>query len=223
MKIQAITAAAATALLLGATGASALTFTVSPSSFNESQNDFLSNLQSEFGSGNLGFGFVLSVEADGTETLGFTKYGADSSFENTFNFGGAWSGSLVESDECYGGTASDGPSGCSNNTSPDSDSTQFSGGLLDAGDLQFTSNNGSTANIGDAGMGLFYDKTGDAQYAFLGFDDGGGDNDGSHGDFLVKVEAKSISVVPLPAAAWLLLGAAGGLIAAKRRAYRKAA
>jgi hypothetical protein len=37
------------------------------------------------------------------------------------------------------------------------------------------------------------------------------------------VDAVGVSVVPLPAAAWLLLGASGALIAAKRRQSRKAA
>jgi hypothetical protein len=45
---------------------------------------------------------------------------------------------------------------------------------------------------------------------------------GSNGDGF-DVDAVGVSVVPLPAAAWLLLGVSGALIAAKRRHSRKAA
>ena len=59
--------------------------------------------------------------------------------------------------------------------------------------------------------------SGDTLYLF--FDDKPGVvTDDNHDDLVIKVQ-----VVPLPAAAWLLLGVSGALVAAKRRSNRRAA
>ena len=59
--------------------------------------------------------------------------------------------------------------------------------------------------------------SGDTLYLF--FDDKPDERtDDNHDDLVIKVQ-----VVPLPAAAWLLLGVSGALVAAKRRSNRRAA
>jgi hypothetical protein len=88
--------------------------------------------------------------------------------------------------------------------------------------LKFTStfSGGSIFAGGTAGFGVYFDDTKGGSEFFLALDDGGGGADDNHDDYIVKV---TVAAVPLPAAAWLLLGVSGGLIAAKRRSARKAA
>ena len=63
----------------------------------------------------------------------------------------------------------------------------------------------------------FADGTRSGSTLYLFFDDNGVADD-NHDDLVIKVQ-----VVPLPAAAWLLLGVSGVLVAAKRRNNRRAA
>jgi len=51
---------------------------------------------------------------------------------------------------------------------------------------------------------------------FLGLDDSGAQKDGDHDDIIVRVDVDPIAVIPLPAAAGLLLVAIGGLYALRR-------
>jgi hypothetical protein len=96
-----------------------------------------------------------------------------------------------------------------------------SNGAFDTGETAY--------DFADAQFGVFFDGDGSTvsgntitskklTHFFIGLDDVPAGADDNHDDIVVRV-----SVVPLPAAAWLLLGVSGGLIAAKRRSARKAA
>ena len=94
----------------------------------------------------------------------------------------------------------------------------------------FTDTNDTAYSNTQPQFGVFFDGAGSStdvsgkitsatlSHFFIGLDDSPKVDD-NHDDIVVRV-----SVVPLPAAAWLLLGVSGGLIAAKRRSSaRKAA
>ncbi len=200
-----------------ATGASAATLSVLPQTPGGS-NDFSGNIATAFG-GNVGFGILTGVTAGTAEALSFDKWGSESGFTNTFTAtNGTDTASLTES--------GNEPWGCSGCATPTAFTMNFTGALaFDA--FRFTaekdgSPTGAPAQIGQIGMGLYYDLTGTSTFAFLAYDDAGAGPDDNHDDFLVRLSAAHLTVnpVPLPAAAWLFLSAMGGFAALGRKKAR---
>lgn len=217
MKIRTLLLASAAAVTIS-TGASAATLTVIPETPG-GFNDFSGDIAAAFGgAGNVGFGILSGVTAGTNEILTFTKWGSESGFTNTFTAtNGSDTQSLTEIGNepwaCGGGSACMG-----------SFSMTFSGALASDA-FKFTAmKNGSpagqSAQLGETGMGLYYDLTGSSMFAFLSYDDDGAGPDDNHDDFLVRIHARNnltVTTVPLPAAAWLFLSAMGGFVALGRR------
>ncbi|MFW5654141.1 MAG: VPLPA-CTERM sorting domain-containing protein [Roseicyclus sp.] len=97
-----------------------------------------------------------------------------------------------------------------------SDRRDLLGGLFEAGEMRFFSQDedGVTANLGDPGFGIFWQE--DNDLVLLAYSDRDAAQDGDFNDLVISVNQSSVNVVPLPAAAWLLLAGLGGLFGLKR-------
>jgi len=222
MKTSRVIAAAASALLLGTSSVSALGVKISgtPAAALPTDNDFtFPGFVDTFIEGTSGLGFVLSDPAK----LIFTGVFAESGFVNTFTVGGD---SITED---VGGGSGGVPS-----APQQFDQLFAAGGIGGTGGstpkFEFTTDAGGapaspiTYDIGDAAFGVYFNAsangtTDGVTEFFLALDDQDKTTktaDDNHDDYIVRV-----NVVPLPAAGWMLIAAAGGLFGAKR--FRKTA
>ncbi|MDJ0878732.1 MAG: VPLPA-CTERM sorting domain-containing protein [Halieaceae bacterium] len=220
MKIRNVLLAGAAAATISA-GASAATLNVLPETPG-GFNDFSGDIAAAFGgAANVGFGILTGVTVGTNETLTFTKWGSESGFTNTFT---ATNGTDTESLTEFGNE----PWACNGGSSCMGSFSMTFTGVLASDAFKFTAmKNGSpagqSAQLGETGMGLYYDLTGSSMFAFLSYDDDGAGPDDNHDDFLVRVHARNdltVTTVPLPAAAWLFLSALGGFAALGRRKAR---
>lgn len=143
-----------------------------------------------FGSGDAGFGLTLSSVA----TLKFEFLGSEAGFNNTFDLGG----------QIFSTVSS---------AVGDSASVLAAGGLIPF-IFQTSGNGGLSATNGGpiaAGISIAFADLGDGSFLAMFNDGGGGDFD--FDDLVVRV---SVSAVPLPAAAWLLISAILGLVSFSR-------
>jgi hypothetical protein len=214
MRIKSILLAGA--LAATSMGASSATFNVL-SEIPGGGNDFAGNMEATFGVGNVGYGVLASVTAGTNEVFTFTRWGSESGYVNTFT---ATNGSDIESF-----VESADPWACGLTSCGDSEPLQFAmnfTGALTSDAFRFSSNRGAPAQLGQTGMGLYYDLTGNSMFAFLAYDDDGAGPDDNHDDFLVRVSADRLNVtpVPLPASALLFLSAMGGFAVLGRRKVR---
>jgi hypothetical protein len=217
-------AASAIALSAGAASAVGIQFNVVEADI-PTNNAFVDTgvLSSTYGITNLGFGNVLSAEANEDLHQKFWYTYEDSKFRNDYLFemAGVEIGETVGREGIIG--IADGVACALVNPS---ETFNFSADCLDIGsvdegfysgdDMEFVSDRGTDAGLGDAGFGIFYDKEGYSPYVFLAYADQGTGADADFDDLIVKTKGH-VNVVPLPAAGWMLLAGVGGLVAMKRR------
>ncbi len=216
MKLRNVLLASAVTATMSA-GASAATFNVIPEAIGPG-NDFAGDMAAAFGgAGNVGYGVLSSVTAGTNEIFTFTRWGSESGYVNTFTAtNGVDTQSFDESADAWA---------CGSSSCGDSELLSFTmsfTGNLASDAFMFTSDRGAPAQLGQTGMGLYYDLTGSSMYAFLSYDDDGAGPDDNHDDFVVRVSAEHLTVtpVPLPASALLFLSAMGGFAALGRRKAR---
>jgi hypothetical protein len=161
----------------------------------------------------------------GPAQITVTYLGSEAGYNNSFTMTGGTSG----------GPANFTTGGGSNSFNPGGIGAPFVLNNVASGELQFsftsgggegTVNNGSNPNDKGGAAGSapnffisFEDQNAaGGQLAYLFFDDGGGDNDDNHDDMVIKLQITGGTVViPLPAAAWLMLAGLGGLGLMSRR------
>lgn len=97
----------------------------------------------------------------------------------------------------------------------DEDQRDLADGVYMSDSIRFTSNDGETANLGDAGFGIFWAEGFDT--VLLAYADRDADFDSDFNDLWVSVNQSDVNVVPLPAAGWMLLAGLGGMAALRRR------
>lgn len=164
------------------------------------------------------------IAGPGGATLTATRMGAEAGNTNSFTMTGTTTGVQTLTDA--GGGNFFNPAGI------DSITDTFSAGLIDflfttsAGPTSVAngSNPDNTTPTPSPGINFFVSFVQDplatsGQAVWLFFDDDGANNDDNHDDLVIKlaIEGGSISIVPLPAAGFLLLGGLGGLAALGRR------
>ncbi|WP_187431093.1 hypothetical protein ROLI_046220 (plasmid) [Roseobacter fucihabitans] len=203
MKKSILTAASAMAILAAGT-ASAITYNITDTVSIPSGgigNPFVTDYEAAFGAGNVGFGLVQSADASALDTsVGFSYAFSSSRFENLFTFG---SNSIDEA----GNTAFIYTDGVATFTGTDMEFTVVTGS---------GSPPPADAALGDIGFGIFYDLTETNNTVFLAFADRASEGDSDYSDHVIQTSG-TVNVVPLPAAAWMLLAGIGGLVSMRRR------
>ena len=175
-------------------------------------NDFAGEMSAAFS--NLTFLSLASFSVSDNTALSFTGVAAESGISNSLTVDGA--GTLTETSDFGSGTD------LLTSWGIGSIGRSFSAGVLDSF-FRF-SNFGLVAAPGSLELGVYVDgpltDLGGGMFSvatsvfFLAFDDNGAGPDDNHDDLLVRV-----NVVPLPAAAWMLLAglASFGAIGYRRR------
>ena len=219
MKNWLLTAATAATLAIGATGASALGVTISGTTASTPLvvNSFKGKLDDAGAMTFVQGSLVLTLDTDAILT--FSLVGHESGFYNEFLIDDA--PALSESSGGMVSTAN-----FATGVLGTSISRAFSAGNI-SNRLSFRAVNSASTVIGtygagDNNFGIYFDGVvGDNITSFfLALDDTVQGPDDNHDDIIVRVD---VAAIPLPAAAWLLLGVSGALVAAKRRAANKAA
>ena len=202
------------ALISGAASAATINLNVTAATHNQTANDFYGQLETLYGAGNVGFGLVHSVDVLVAGAHTFESVGGESGYKNQFT---AIDETIWENND---GNIS---------TVEETAVANLPLGMLPNGEMSFKgfnqamdTNIGVDAYIGDIGFGVFFSKNGldfasnPISYVFLAYDDGGAGPDGDYDDIFVRTEA-TVSVVPLPASALLLLGGLGGFSILRRK------
>jgi len=148
----------------------------------------------------------LSFTFSSDVKVSFSGVAQESGWDNSFTVAGL--GTLSESDGGGAGTLDDYGTLMT---------TYLSGTVLSGSDLSFDSSGGSVNDMTTAAFGVFGFLDGDGKISrlFLAHDDGGAGPNDNHDDFIIEM---TVSAVPLPAAAWMLIAGLGALgVAARRR------
>lgn len=225
LSIMKTTLLAGAAGLAMAGGASALTFDEIPGS--SATNNALSALGLDnplkgwYGAELALFGNNVTVTA--------TFLGSEAGNTNDFNFGGSsfttgggtgGTGTWTIDNTAGGGLADFAVTNLSTGSLNFSFDTSGGGGLSVANG----SNPDNTVPVSNPGVNFFAsfvdDQTASSgQGVYLFFDDDGASNDDNHDDMVVRLDIADgkITVVPLPAAGWLMIAGLGGLAALRRK------
>ena len=195
-------------------------------------NDVLTNT---FGMGAAQGFYGAQVSLDSAATVMVDFMGYEAGFVNKFSYGGTTTDTEVGGLELGGNGTTNSEYGAFFGTPLPGLSysvVEGAGGLLS---FSFSTSGGGAvpaatvlngANPDDSGGAVganFFVSYGqnDPSTVYLWFDDAGGGNDDNHDDFVVRLTTNTAppgpQPVPLPATGLLLLGALGGIAAAKRR------
>lgn len=223
MKLQELFAASCVAMAFaGSAAAGPVPFVSNPSEAALVQYNIVSadmpntsplndELDAFFGVGAYSFGLVQSilVKVPGTvQGPMFQVFDESSQYVNAFFF---------DTDDGSVDIGEDGFPGVD-----DDDAVNLTAGLYNGMAVRFESDKGVTAFLSAPGFGIFYgalkDDGGGNFYRdiVLAYSDRDAEKDSDFNDLLVRTEG-NVNVVPLPAAAWLLLAGIGGLFAVGRR------
>jgi hypothetical protein len=201
MKKSLYAAVAATAIMAAGSASAGMVYNIVAAPTPVADNNFFGDYEALFGVGNVGFGLVQSAETTADTVVSFSAELEESGFINGWRF-----------------EFTPGPTITFEEPLPDIATGVFIDGpqSFTGDDMQFFSNNGTPAGLGDAGFGIFYDLTGTIDTVFLAYADRDGNVDSDFDDIVVET-AGAVNVVPLPAAGWMLLAGLGGLAAMRRR------